>query len=94
MSALQRADWLTGRTTFGAGVVNQNRFTIRGDFVVGDYGNTCDSVDSVQGAIRECDHGGRLTCVVAPVEDELRTTAVRDAPDRPPCDADIDRDDG
>ncbi|GET87566.1 receptor-type adenylate cyclase a [Leishmania tarentolae] len=56
---LGRTNWIVDRSTYKAGLFNQNRFIIGGDYVLGDYGGPCEPLAQVLGASCYCNQGGR-----------------------------------
>ncbi|XQJ26198.1 receptor-type adenylate cyclase, putative [Leishmania guyanensis] len=56
---LERPDWIVSRSAYKAGLFNQNRFMIGGDYVLGDYGGSCEPLAQYLGATCYCNQGGR-----------------------------------
>ncbi|KAG5503746.1 hypothetical protein JIQ42_07261 [Leishmania sp. Namibia] len=55
---LERSDWIVSRSMYRAGLFNQSRFIIGGDFVLGDYGGPCEPLAQLLGAVCYCNQGG------------------------------------
>nr|VDZ43684.1 receptor-type_adenylate_cyclase_putative/GeneDB:LmjF.17.0190 [Leishmania donovani] len=55
---LEQTDWIVNRSTYKAGLFNQNRFVIGGDYVLGDYGGPCEPLAQFLGASCYCNQGG------------------------------------
>ncbi|CBZ25366.1 receptor-type adenylate cyclase a [Leishmania mexicana MHOM/GT/2001/U1103] len=55
---LEKTDWIVNRSTYKAGLFNQNRFVIGGDYVLGDYGGPCELIAQFLGASCYCNQGG------------------------------------
>ncbi|CAG9572235.1 receptor-type adenylate cyclase a [Leishmania major strain Friedlin] len=62
---LQQTDWIVNRSTYKAGLFNQNRFVIGGDYVLGDYGGPCEPLAQFLGASCYCNQGGHSAMLTA-----------------------------
>ncbi|KAG5482124.1 hypothetical protein CUR178_05981 [Leishmania enriettii] len=59
MDTVNQPIWIMNRSTYMAGLYDQNRYVIGSDIVIGDYGGPCTSVAQFLGAICNCNQGGR-----------------------------------
>ncbi|MGK7235963.1 hypothetical protein [Streptomyces hygroscopicus] len=67
VQALSTLEWKQGRVAFMNSLYNQRRYIID-DLVIGDFGGDCSKIAVTQGAVCQCNQGGKTVYMKEVIE--------------------------